>query len=394
MFTQINVIVIIHLYDIELIFLVFFMRKKETLISLIAKLYGAAMQPDDWPMVLASIAHLFDGHAAFTMTVGAGAHDSPDLNIYNLPIESFVAYGEHYFQHDLWSPPWISQGLHGVGSVYSGDQLVDEKTFRRSVWFNEFLSPLDIEHSLFASLSDGSPKPAILVIDRPLGSKPFTTYDRTKLRPLADHFSKALAISRQFQILNAGIEAHEEAIASLKLGIVSINYNAKILYANTLASFWLNNEKDLGVKAGVLHAKSPESNQQLAFMLASAKQGLSHSWKMRRESPKPSLIIKSLPIGKLETGVELCDTFQNGKILLLLTEESVATDSYELFAKRYRLTRQESKVLQGIVEGLSLKEIAQKHHVSHNTVRTQIAKLLEKTYCKRQRDLIRLFLSK
>jgi len=161
-----------------------------------------------------------------------------------------------------------------------------------------------------------------------------------------------------------------------------------------LASFWLNNEKDLGVKAGVLHAKSPESNQQLAFMLASAKQGLSHSWKMRRESPKPSLIIKSLPIGKLETGVELCDTFQNGKILLLLTEESVATDSYELFAKRYRLTRQESKVLQGIVEGLSLKEIAQKHHVSHNTVRTQIAKLLEKTYCKRQRDLIRLFLSK
>jgi hypothetical protein len=145
-----------------------FRHPNEAVLELIAALYKAAVEPGEWSKVLKSIAHLFHGHAAFTMTVGAGAHDEPGLHFYNLPIESFVAYGEHYYQHDLWSPSWISQGPHYFGSVYSGDQLVEEESFKSSVWFNEFLRPLDIEHSLFASLSEDTHSPAILVIDRPL----------------------------------------------------------------------------------------------------------------------------------------------------------------------------------------------------------------------------------
>jgi len=80
-------------------------------------------------------------------------------------------------------------------------------------------------------------------------------------------------------------------------------------------------------------------------------------------------------------------------VLLLLGGESDApTNAYGQFAKTYRLTPQEAKVLQGIIEGYCLKEIASHHDVSFNTVRSQLASVMQKTYCKRQKDLVRLFL--
>ena len=131
--------------------------------DLIATLYRAATHPELWPDTLERLAALWKGHAAFTMTVGSGAHQSEDLLIYNLPVVSFVLYGDYYYQHDLWSPPWIQNGMHELGKVYSGEQLIKRSAFLKSIWFNDFLKPFDIEHSLFASLSGLSPKPSILV---------------------------------------------------------------------------------------------------------------------------------------------------------------------------------------------------------------------------------------
>lgn len=368
------------------------MPQNNDFLALIAAIYHAAIEPAEWNTVMGNITRMFDGHAAFTMRIGIGAHDSPSLYLHNLPFEAFVAYGEHYYQHDLWSPALIKAGLHDLGSVYTSDKLVGRKEFRRSVWFNDYLKKLDIEHSLFASLSEATLTPSILAIDRPLGSELFTQADMERLRPIAYHLAQTLDITRKFQALQDGIQANEQFVETLNRGILSINLKGKVLYANGFAIDVLVNQAGLTVNNGLLYGINEEINQALAMMLALAKQGIGHSFVITRP-PKPLLKIDSVPMADNAATVLLPES-QAGKVVLLLSDESdTQTDAYGRFAKKHRLTPQETKILQGIVEGYCLKEIAYHHAVSFNTVRSQLASVMQKTYCKRQKDLVRLFLA-
>jgi DNA-binding CsgD family transcriptional regulator len=369
------------------------MTQNDATLALIAAIYRSATEPMEWSVALETLAKLFGGHAAFTMTVGAGAHET-ELTCFNLPIEAFVAYGEYYYQHDLWSQALLNQGLNTVDRVYSVDQLVDKAVFKRSIWFNEFLHPLDIEHSMYTSLSADPAHTSILAIDRPLGSAHFSQADRDRFAVLVGHISRAQAIARQLDTLKAGIDAHETAVNQLKVGIISINLKAKVLYANELALTWLDKQESLTIKNGLLSSMTPLGRQHLASMLDLAKRGVGHRWTLARPLAGSALKIKSLPLLMAEAPPGLPKDLLTEKVLLLLTEaNSTPTNFYEQFLKGYRLTPQEGKVLQGLVTGYSLKEIADRHQVSYNTVRSQLASLLQKTDCHRQKDLLRLFFS-
>lgn len=360
--------------------------------ELITGLYQAATEPKQWESTLKSVATLLDGHIAFTMPVGAGAHDGSDLHIYNLPVESFVAYGEHYYQHDLWSPPWLSRRLHALGSVYSGDQLVSRTVFIHSVWFNEFLRPLDIEHSIFASLSDGGDNPVILAIDRPVGANAFSNTDREKLRQTANHFARALALARHFSSLQLAITSNDAALENLNYALLACDLNGRLLHANTLALRWLTC-CGLSTSHGVLQAADNRQRRDVAQMFALAKQGIGHSWSISKPAQNRSFKLKSLPLERTESAQCLSHRIENGKVLLLITEQPPQSNSFEQFAERYRLTHQEAKVLSGMVAGLSAREIAEQNAVSYNTVRSQIASILHKTDCRTQRQLLHLALS-
>ncbi|TAL51695.1 MAG: LuxR family transcriptional regulator, partial [Methylovulum sp.] len=260
------------------------------------------------------------------------------------------------------------------------------------VWFNEYLRVFDIEHSLFASLSELTDTPFILAIDRPVGSEPFSLSDTERLRPIGLHLSQAIKMFRQFQVLNNGIQAHEHYLDTLNRGIVSVNLKGKLLYANAFAMDVLIRQEGLTVRNGLLCGVNEEGDMALAAMLALAKQGVGQAFALARSPSSPPLKIQSVPMAGDKTAMDVLPECEAGKVLLLFSVESVLpANAYQCFAKVHRLTCQETKVLQGIVEGYVLKEIAERHAVSVNTVRSQLASLMQKTYCKRQKDLVRLF---
>ena len=179
---------------------------------------------------------------------------------------------------------------------------------------------------------------------------------------------------------------------TLNRGILSINLKGKVLYANGFAIDVLVNQAGLTVNNGVLCGINESVNQALAMLLALAKKGIGHSFVIARPS-KPALKIDSVPMSDNAASVLLPES-QAGKVVLMLSNETdMQADAYGQFAHKHQLTPQETKVLQGIVEGFVLKEIADRHAVSINTVRTQLKNVMQKTYCKRQKDLVRLFLA-
>lgn len=367
------------------------MHHPHPVFDLIAALYQVTTEPNSWPVVLKSITQFFNGHAAFITNIGENAHASPDLYFYNLPLESIIAYGGYYYQYDLWGQSFMNREL-AIGTVGSSDQMVEKSIFNRSIWFNEFLRPLDVGHTLYTSLSEGTPNPAILAIDRPINAEPFSKVDRDAMRQLSQHFVRALAISKQFQALNTSIQAHTNAISHLNTGIVTLNMNAKVLFANEIAVSMLGQQDGLVLKHGFLTAVTNTCSDNLALILALAKQGISHVGRLIRRPPFAPLAMKSLPLELVEQHENLSDAFKYGKVLLLLTEEK-QSPNYAAFAKAHHLTRQELKVLQAMVEGLSSRQLADYHQVSYNTIRSQLASLLQKTACKSQKDLVRYLIT-
>lgn len=359
--------------------------------DLIAALYHTATEPAEWNKALASIATLFNGHAVFAMTVGEATPDDPAFLSFNISVETLVLYKEYYYQHDLWSPAWIQQGLHRLGNASTGTQLVERSMFLRSVWFNEFLRERDIEHSLFASLSDGSSKPLILAIDRPLGSEPFSGGDIERLRPIARHFTQALTLGRQFQALSDGIKAHEHYCKRSQRGLLSLDMQGKLLYANEFAEALLARKDGLSVTNGVLRAVTEQGGRALAYLLALAKQGMGASLIIDRPPPRPALKLQALLLAEENSPSFLPGPSAAARHTLLLLLNDEADTRQDGYARQYQLTRQESKVLQALVSGLTLKDIAERHAVSINTVRSQLAGVMQKTGCKRQKDLVRLF---
>lgn len=65
---------------------------------------------------------------------------------------------------------------------------------------------------------------------------------------------------------------------------------------------------------------------------------------------------------------------------------------YQSFAERHGLTRAEARIVESIVEGLSVAEHAEAHGISVNTARVHMQRALEKTGAARQTDLVRLVL--
>jgi len=53
------------------------MNRHDAILALIASIYQSALDPADWIVTLESLAKLFGGHAAFTMTVGAALMKAP-----------------------------------------------------------------------------------------------------------------------------------------------------------------------------------------------------------------------------------------------------------------------------------------------------------------------------
>ena len=67
---------------------------------------------------------------------------------------------------------------------------------------------------------------------------------------------------------------------------------------------------------------------------------------------------------------------------------------FDEMAKVFGLTPAETKIVESVVEGLSVPEHAERHAISVNTARVHMQRVLSKTNTRRQTDLLRLALQR
>jgi DNA-binding CsgD family transcriptional regulator len=151
-----------------------------------------------------------------------------------------------------------------------------------------------------------------------------------------------------------------------------------VLHANHAAQAELDAGHPLKVASGVLRVDDPLDLARLQEALVGAKRGLRKLVPMGTGARRVNLAVVPLGLGG------------TGATLVMMGKRQVCERlSVQWFARSHALTPAETRVLEGLCEGMEPREVATLHQVGLATVRTQIGNIRAKTGASSIRSLVR-----
>lgn len=395
------------------------MNGDDSLDHLIGRLYEAVMEPDLWCEVMTLCARYVGGVAGHMLTIDKRSNQ-PVFSVCGGEIATLDhegAYVEHYMAIDprLKSNMLSNAPLHDWRFCHG---YLDQKFVDRDEFYQDFLIPIGGRYMLAAWVDDNPELHSVIGLHRSSKHSPFNEADRAAAQHFGHHLQRALRLHTNTKSLQAKADLGSSVINALVWPLFIVDSKARVLLLNTKAEQVLTDASgDLIYYSGMLACRNPISASTLSKLITqatgqpatggvmslhdsadrqvlitplTANSALASDW----QRPMALVLIKdhntSVPWdGAVDFGKLSAEALSNFGVKEPMEDPRNRLDR---FIKTYRLTHRETDVLLGLMEGYAPKEIAERHGVSRNTVRSQVASLLQKTACKRQKDLIRLFL--
>lgn len=164
-------------------------------------------------------------------------------------------------------------------------------------------------------------------------------------------------------------------------GMLLLSDTGALLHANHAARAELDEQHPLQITGRELRTRLAQDQLALAEALQAAQRGLRRLVTLGDRDK--ALTMAVVPLGALASGAPQAT-------LLLLSKRSVCESlSVQWFARSHALTPAETRVLEGLCQGLEPREVAEQHGVGLATVRTQIGSIRAKTGTDSIRDLVR-----
>lgn len=164
-------------------------------------------------------------------------------------------------------------------------------------------------------------------------------------------------------------------------GMLLLADAAQVLHVNHAARAELDAGHPLQMLGRELRAREPQDVARLHDALSGAHRGLRKLVTLGMPGQRVSIAV--VPLGVLGSGGPTAT-------LLVLGKRQVCEPlSVQWFARSHGLTPAETRVLEGLCNGLDPREIAELHGVGMATVRSQIGSIRQKTAAESIRDLVR-----
>ena len=202
-------------------------------IALIEAIYGAALEPGRWPLVMKALGDHFDGAAASMLMLddsGGGCRFVARVGILGEP-EMVERYRTYYGRLDPWPAELTRQG---VGAVMQTSAVFDPDDPRAAAFVNEYFLPAGLVDSMGAALLHDEHRFALAAIQRSRQRGIFLDRDRQRLAALVPHLRTALRVHRQLAGTGAGAAA-EVALDHLTVGVLTVDHAGRVVHANKAA---------------------------------------------------------------------------------------------------------------------------------------------------------------
>jgi len=374
------------------------MLSPERLSQLVAKIYDAAADRARWPAFLEDFADVVHG------TATAILHYDSALPIANLDagINYAPDYARNYlnYYHKLnpWTQSWKSRmNRAGLDSISPSEDRISLRDLEKTEFYNDHLRPHDTIHQIGGMIDMTEQRHSGFTCLRTRQAGPFGADDVDLLRLLFPHLERAMQFNRRFAALDGSHRTSLDVLDMLTAGVILLNRQGRILFVNRAAQRILDQNDGLAATTGGLAAASSDQSQEMRSRIASAAitacgRGLSDGGVLaiRRPSNKRPLALLIMPAASIAFPA---GTETPAVVALVNDPEMKIEAAPEVLGRLYGLTPAESRLVGELLKDATLMGAAEQIGISHNTARTHLARIFDKTGTRHQGELIRVLTS-
>jgi len=293
---------------------------------------------------------------------------------------------------------WTRSARHpGPDTVYTGEQLIESEQFRKTEFYNDYVVPNRIVRHFGSPLALHPRWVSNLSSHRPGNREPFGSVEIDLLKVLFPHLQRAIQLHRRFEELEGRHRASLEALNRLPVGVIMLDKSGRIVATNREAERLLHQNDGLFATSHGIRASGQNYSRELHGMIAGAAKTAEGEGTaaggllaLPRPSGKRSLTVLVAPAGRNSFSTDV----KTPSVILIVTDPEKKLDSLaRTLARLYDLTAAESRVAELLMQGETVVRTAERLGVSHNTARTHLQRIYQKTNTSHQGDLIRVLVS-
>lgn len=367
------------------------------LAEIIGDIYAAAADSEQWVSVLEGISECMgaDGYGLYQVDL---ATSTVNQMVSNYLTESAVArYNSEFAAYDIW----LERTLHyPVGQMVGSQQLTTRRELLDSRFYREYLWELGVDHCAGGFVSRRDDQVVCLAMPRQARTGDYSGDDIAWLNRLAPHLDRACTIQGQMQSNRMLADSALEALDHLAMAMLLLDSNGRIVAGNTLAEKLFVN--------GLLRR-----NGEHRLMLCGENNQRIYS-RLLRSATKAATLSNPLPGGAFSlvdpvtgrhalevmvwpfaAGGHLGDRLssQASVVVFARPRERGATPPVQILQQLYGLSTMETQICCGLLEGLTILEIAESQGVPEPAVRYHCRHILHKAGVRHEQDLMRTVVS-
>jgi DNA-binding CsgD family transcriptional regulator len=373
------------------------MLQGDRLLALVGRIYDATADRVLWPAVLEDFAGAFDSSLAGLMHYDLPAPHADWVVFAGLDPDYARQYIEYYSSINPWIARAARTNAQGTESITTSEQLLAFSEFKQTEFYNDFASHCGTVHQIGGIISRRNDWCSAVTVCRTPKAGPFGPAEVELLRALFPHFQRAMQFHRRMADLEGCFRASLDALDHLPTGVILMDDHGRILETNRAAKIILSQNDGLRTDNEGLIASTSNQTKELRSSIAAAAltargKGISAggSLGIMRPSGKRPLVLVVMPASVHAFPPEAREP---AVIVFVSDPETKIQTAPEVLARVYGLTAAESRLAEQLMQGESLVLAAERLGVSHNTARTHLQRIYQKTDTSHQADLVRVLLS-
>ena len=365
----------------------------QALSDTIGAIYDCALDPQHWSDAIGRIGELCESGAG-----GMCVHDLRNVeNVQLFEIGYTKEFSQLLQEHYQYSPFATAGILHEVGDVLTLATICPENEWFESRIYHDVLKPYGILDYIGLNTLRTSCRVASVHSSRTVPAKRYGQREIGIFKLLSPHICRTFAISDVLDIRTLNSQMLEATLDALVAGVYLVARDGRIVYMNAAAARQIKTGNALRIVNNRLLPSDLQARQALARATdrtASEKlDGDSGGHSLAIPDPQGDGYVATLL--RLDRGSRqsIMAPFAASVAVFVQEPARVPMMPGEAFAKLYRLTGGELRVLLVLAQGLGGKEAADMLGISEPTVRTHLQNIFSKTSTSRQTDVLRLLQS-
>jgi DNA-binding CsgD family transcriptional regulator/PAS domain-containing protein len=355
---------------------------------LIGDIYDAAVTPQLWPAALDRIASEFGA-------VGAALQDQNEDGSFAFVVSpglttSTRAYAAEWWRHDIRAQRAVERGILAAKGVVTDLDLVTPEEMETHPFYTQFLKPHGLGPSVALAAVPASGVIVGLGVQRATAAAMFNAEEITALKIITAHIEKALRVSIRLESATALQATLGEALARLAAGVILLDRDSKVVYANTAGHAVIGGGLNISNRHLVAHRLEDRAALDAAIS-ACLRADCCESW----GNPRPvlvrgqgmPLVLYILPVAP--TGTAALASFRpEARVLVLaLAQGERAPPDPTVVRDVLGLTPGEARVAAMIGAGKTPRDAAEALGLTEETTRTVLKRVFAKAGVSRQIEL-------